>query len=124
MRLVQSKEKMKIRFKTSIPLRNLVGVILLVCGLQLYGQQTASGAEDKAKPATYITFDPAGSVSINIQAVAINPAGAITGYYYDANQVYHGFLRARDGTPHHVGRSRSWHSWHSLLPPKALSPPA
>jgi len=27
-----------------------VGVILLVCGLQLYGQQTASGAEDAPRP--------------------------------------------------------------------------
>jgi hypothetical protein len=70
-------------------------------------------------PSKYITFLPTGCVYI--LTMAINPAGAITGYYYDANQVYHGFLRARDGTPHHVGRSRSW---HSLLPPKALSPPA
>ena len=29
---------------------------------------------------------------------SINPEGAITGYYYDANFVDHGFLRAPDGT--------------------------
>jgi hypothetical protein len=70
-------------------------VILLVCGLQLYGQQTASGAEDGPKPPTYITFNPTGSVYI--QSMAINPAGAIAGFFQDANGVSHGFLRARDG---------------------------
>jgi len=55
---VQSQKKMKIQFKTSLQLRKLVGVILLVCGLQLYGQQTVSGAEDAPKPPTYITFLP------------------------------------------------------------------
>jgi hypothetical protein len=82
---------MKIPFKTSIQLRKLVGVILLVCGLQLYGQQTASGAEAEAKAATIITFDPAGSQGTS--PFAINPAGAITGYYSDGFGVAHGFLR-------------------------------
>src|SRR5258707_375622 len=69
----------------------VVGVILLVCGLQLYGQQTASGA------ATYTTFDPLGSVN-GTQPLAINPAGAITGFYSDVNFVAHGFVRAPNGT--------------------------
>jgi hypothetical protein len=30
--------------------------------------------------------------------LGINPAGTITGFYVDTNTVYHGFLRARDGT--------------------------
>src|SRR6266478_4820572 len=67
----------------------VVGVILLVCGLQLYGQQTASGAP------TYTTFDPLGSTSTSPSA--INPAGAITGYYEDTSFVFHGFLRAPNG---------------------------
>jgi len=41
------------------------------------------------------TFDPEGSVYTN--PAAINPQGAITGSYADANFVTHGFLRARDG---------------------------
>jgi hypothetical protein len=32
-----------------------------------------------------------------IQAPGINPAGAITGFYSDSKNVYHGFLRAPDG---------------------------
>jgi hypothetical protein len=67
-----------------------VGAILLVCALQLYGQPTASGA------ATCTTFDPLGSTSTQPQS--INPAGVITGYYFDANFVAHGFLRAPNGT--------------------------
>jgi hypothetical protein len=89
---------MKIRFKTSIQLRKLVGVILLVCGLQLYGQQTASDAEAEAR-AAIISFDPPGSpIPSQTYPQAINPAGVITGYYYDAGGIPHGFLRARDGT--------------------------
>jgi hypothetical protein len=86
---------MKIPFKSSVQLRKLVGVILLVCGLQLFGQQTASGAEDEAK-ATIITFDPPGSLSCN--PIAINPAGAITGNYADGNTgLNRGFLRSPKG---------------------------
>jgi hypothetical protein len=83
--------KMKIRFKTSIQLRKLVGVILLVCGLQLYGQQKG----------TIITFDAPGAGTGLYQGtfpLAINPAGLIVGYYLDPNNIPHGFLRARDGT--------------------------
>ena len=46
------------RFKVSTQVSKVVGMILLVCGLQLYGQQTVSGAEDAPKPPTYITFLP------------------------------------------------------------------
>ena len=45
---------------------------------------------------TFITFDPPGS--INTFPESINPAGDITGLYFDVNFVEHGFLRARDGT--------------------------
>jgi len=37
-------------------------------------------------------FDAPGATSTVPQS--INPAGAITGYYSDANFVYHGFLRS------------------------------
>jgi hypothetical protein len=76
---------MKMRFKASIRVRRIVGVILLVCGLQLYGQQRASGAEAEAKAATFTSFDPPGT--------AINPAGTIMGLYVDAKGNPHGFLR-------------------------------
>ena len=94
------KAKMKMRFEVSTQVSKVVGVILLVCGLQLFGQQTASGEDDAPKPPKYITFDLPGAATgpVYIQAMAINPAGAITGWYYDANTVGHGFLRARDGT--------------------------
>jgi hypothetical protein len=110
---------MKFRFKVSTQVSKVVSVILLVCGLQLYGQQTASGAEDAPKPPKYITSLPTGCVYI--LTMAINPAGAITGYYYDANQVYHGFLRARDGTLTTLDLPGAG---TASYPPKALSPPA
>jgi hypothetical protein len=79
---------MKIRFKTSTQVWKAISVILLVCGLQLYGQQIT-------------TFDVPGAGTGFGQGTfptAINPAGVITGYYLDAGSIPHGFLRARDGT--------------------------
>jgi hypothetical protein len=76
------------KIKASIRVRRVVGVILLVCGLQSYGQQRASGAEAEAKAATYIPFDPPGSHGTS--PVAINPAGTIAGYYQDAIGNAHG----------------------------------
>jgi hypothetical protein len=84
--------KMNNRFKTSTQIWKVVGVILLVCGLQSYGQQTASAA-------TIISFDPPGSpIPSQTYPQAINPTGVITGYYSDAGGIPHGFLRARNGT--------------------------
>src|SRR5579859_5135105 len=48
-----------------------------------------------AQEAICRTFDPPGSVSTI--PMSINPAGEITGYYFDSNNNYHGFLRSRDG---------------------------
>jgi hypothetical protein len=45
---------------------------------------------------TFSTFEAPGSVGTF--ANSINPAGAITGWYLDANNVYHGFLRSRHGS--------------------------
>jgi hypothetical protein len=88
---------MKIRFKISTQVWKFASVILVVCGLQSYGQQIAPGAEAAAKAATFTTFDPPGSVFT--EPNAINPAGTITGFYYDASDTIHGFVRAaRDGS--------------------------
>src|SRR5260370_24425619 len=102
------KAKMKMRFKVSTQVSKVVGVILLVCGLQLFGQQTASGAEDAPPAPKYITFDVPASATgpIYIQAMAINPAGAITATYYDANNSGTAFLRAPAGT--HITFDASW----------------
>lgn len=68
----------------------VVGAIFLAGGLPLSGAQAA----------TFIGFDPQGSV--NTQPQAINPAGVITGSYQDANSGfgtgYHGFVRSPNGT--------------------------
>jgi hypothetical protein len=47
---------------------------------------------------TFITFDIPVPDARDISPNGINPAGMITGRYFDANLVGHGFLRARDGT--------------------------
>ena len=81
-------------------LGKLVGVILLVCGLQLYCPHTAAGEEGGAK-ATFTIFDPPDAGTGQFQGTfptAISPATVITGYYLDANSVYHGFVRAPRGT--------------------------
>jgi hypothetical protein len=98
---------MKIRFKSSIQLRKLVGVILLVCGLLLYGERRVSGAETEGK-ATIIVFDAPGASTVPFQGgtfpTAINPTGAIVGYYYSTvldqfgNNIPQAFLRASNGT--------------------------
>ncbi len=90
----------------------LVFGLQLLCGLQVYAQQPDLGAAAAAKAAareasshgasnasdpvgTFITFDAPGAV--DTFPSSINPAGAITGLIIDANFVFHGFLRARDG---------------------------
>jgi hypothetical protein len=50
---------------------------------------------------TFITFDAPGAGTGSSQGTfpsSINPAGAITGYDYDANFLGHGFLRSSNGT--------------------------
>jgi hypothetical protein len=51
--------------------------------------------------ARFITFDAPGAGTGSGQGtapLAVNPARASTGLYIDASNVYHGFLRARNGT--------------------------
>ena len=57
----------------------------------------------RAPDGTFTKFDVPGSICtpalpVCTQPSGINPAGAITGFYQDANFVSHGFLRAPDGT--------------------------
>src|SRR5437868_6660354 len=67
---------------------------LAFCGLGL-------GLSSTARAATFTTFDAPGAGTGPGQgtfATSLNPAGAITGYYADANLVFHGFLRAPNGS--------------------------
>jgi len=50
----------------------------------------------RAPNGTFTTFDPLGSVFT--QPNAINPAGTVTGQFFDVRGVSHGFLRTSDGT--------------------------
>jgi hypothetical protein len=96
----------------------VTSVLLLAVGLRLHAQQAdldaaaAKAATDQealthapaniSRPiGTFITFDvPSAGTGIDQGTVptCIDPAGAITGYYVDANNSAHGFLRARNGT--------------------------
>src|SRR5215831_12155095 len=51
---------------------------------------------DKPQP-TIITFDAPGAVN-GTEVAGINPGGLIAGSYIDANNVFHGYVRAKDGT--------------------------
>ena len=51
----------------------------------------------RAPDGSMTTFDVPGDVN-GTQPNGINPAGAITGLYFDASAAGHGFLRAKDGT--------------------------
>ena len=95
----------------------LVSCLQLFCSSQLYGQQADIDAAAAAKAAagrealthapihspgpkaagTFVTFDAPGAFQGTFPS-SISQAGAITGYYYDANFVPHGFLRASNGT--------------------------
>jgi hypothetical protein len=71
--------------------------------LQSHGQLPTSGATAAAKGGTFITFDVPGSTCLAsfpfcTRPSAINPAGAITGFYADANGGGHSFLRTPGGT--------------------------
>ncbi len=56
----------------------------------------AIAAQPSAWGQTFTTFDPPGSQGTT--PTSINPAGQITGNYFDANFTTHGFVRAADGT--------------------------
>jgi hypothetical protein len=67
-----------------------LGLVLCTLGLSLAAN---------AQRGTIITFDVPGANTGAGQGTigfGIIPNGAILGYYLDGNDVYHGFLRARD----------------------------
>src|SRR5262245_60680240 len=56
----------------------------------------AISVQPSARGQSFTTFDPPGSQFAS--PVSINPAGQITGNYFDANFAQRGFLRDADGT--------------------------
>jgi hypothetical protein len=55
----------------------------------------------RAAGGTFTTFEAPGAGTGSFEGtipVSINTGGAIAGYYYDASDVYHGFVRPASGT--------------------------
>ncbi|MBP0639106.1 hypothetical protein [Cupriavidus sp. AcVe19-6a] len=73
-----------------------VAAIFLAYGSQLPGQLAYSQTPSDGKVGTFTTFDIPGSTGTI--PTAINSAGSITGYYFDASDLIHSFLRTPDGT--------------------------
>jgi len=72
-------------------LRQRCGVCLALCILSL-------GLSASAQEPRIITFDAPGAGTAAGQgtfAYSINPQGTIAGFYFDENNVYHGFLRTK-----------------------------
>ena len=83
------------RFRTWISMT----AICLFAALAITVQLSAQDNPDHQP--TIIKFEAPGAGTAPGQgtfANSINPAGAITGLYVDPANVYHGFLRAPDGT--------------------------
>lgn len=72
--------------KSRTMLQTLAGVLFVALAI---------AAQPAAKGQTYATFDPPGSQATS--PASINPAGQITGKYFDGN-ASHGFLRDANGT--------------------------
>jgi hypothetical protein len=70
--------------------------LLLAFAVSLATSGFVLSANANERKTVIITFDAPGAVNGTL-AVAINPEGAITGFYFDANSV-HGFLRAPNGS--------------------------
>src|SRR5579884_1154048 len=66
-------------------------MFLLVVGLVLFAPLQA-GAKSGDQ---FTVFDPPGSKVT--YATSINPAGTVTGYYFDAANTYHSYLRDAKG---------------------------
>jgi hypothetical protein len=54
-------------------------------------------ANTQERKTTFITFDVPGAAPGTTDAIFINPAGAIVGFYVDASNLTHSFLRGPDG---------------------------
>jgi hypothetical protein len=77
--------------RLSIPISAITLLAVLAIPPRLAAQRNRD-----AKHAKIIIFDPPGSIFTN--ALSINPSGKIVGAYLDASNVFHGFVRAPDGT--------------------------
>src|SRR6266566_3123304 len=73
------------------PVARRGGAFALYLALCTLGMSLSASAQEP----TITTFDPPGS--IGTVPVYINPAGTITGYYFESSAT-HGFVRALDGT--------------------------
>ena len=85
----------------------LVTAPLLTCLAALFisvatpAEASGLSANADSPRRTFITFDaPSAGTGPGqgTEGIHINPAGAITGYYLDSGDVFHGYVRARDGT--------------------------
>ena len=73
-----------------------ISAITLLLSLAIPPRLAAQDNRDR-KHAKIVTFDAPGA-GIGTLATAINPGGAIAGPYIDANNAFHGYVRAPDGT--------------------------
>lgn len=91
---------MKIHLRTFLLTSLAIAVsIALAFPLGVSAQQQAPASQSRS--GTLITFDAPGAGTGPFQgtfAFSINPAEAIAGTYQDPSGVYHGYLRAADGT--------------------------
>ena len=71
--------------------------LLLVFAVSLATSGFVLSANANERKTAIITFDAPGAVN-GTSPTSINPRGSITGYYFDANFVPHGFLRAKNGS--------------------------
>jgi hypothetical protein len=75
--------------------------LLLTFAVSLITSGFVLSANANERKTAIITFDAPGAGTGAFQgtnALAINPEGAITGFYFDSGNVVHSFVRARDGT--------------------------
>src|SRR5215831_7979384 len=94
---------MKTKNMTTQYLRKSIGRLpfaLAVC-LTLVTLGLGLSANAQERNMCFTTFDAPGAGTGPFQGtlgIAINPAGAIAGYYVDASNLNHSYLRAQDGT--------------------------
>jgi hypothetical protein len=75
--------------------------LLLLFAVSVATSGFVLSASANERKTAIITFDAPGAgtgASQGTQAFAISPNGTITGFYFDSNNVAHGYVRARDGT--------------------------
>ena len=90
---------MKTKNMTTLHSRKSIGRLpwaLAVC-LTLATLGLGLSASANERETRFITFDVPGAAQGTTDAIAINPAGAIAGFYLDASNVNHSFLRGPDG---------------------------